>query len=61
VQVFTLSFRKAQDTTYYSWPSGKPMTLSLTGKDGNPLANGVYYVLVTVDGRRSVGKLLVLR
>jgi hypothetical protein len=56
-----LAFRKVQDKTYPPMPSGTAITLTLTGKSGNPLANGVYYVVVTVDGHRSIGKLLVLR
>jgi hypothetical protein len=61
IEVFTLAFRKAQDMTYPTLPSGMAVTLSLTDRSGNPLANGVYYVVVTVNGRRSIGKLLVLR
>jgi hypothetical protein len=61
VEIYTLAFRKVQDKTYPPMPSGTAITLTLTGKSGNPLANGVYYVVVTVDGHRSIGKLLVLR
>ena len=61
VEVFTLAFRKVQDTTYPSLPSGTAVTLNLTGKDGNPLANGIYYVVVTTDYGRAIGKMLVLR
>ena len=61
VELYTLAFRKVQDNTYPSLPSGTAISLSLTGKSGNPLANGIYYVVVTVNGHRTVGKLLVLR
>jgi hypothetical protein len=61
VEVFTLAFRKVQDNSYPSIPSGTAITLSLTGRSGNWLANGIYYVVVTVNGHRSIGKLLVLR
>jgi hypothetical protein len=61
VEVYTLSFRKVQDTTYPSLASGKAVTLSLTGKGGNPLANGIYYVVVTTDYGRAIGKMLILR
>jgi hypothetical protein len=61
VEIFTLAFRKAQDTTFDSVPSGTAVSVSLTGRDGKPLANGIYYVVVTVNGQRSTGKLLVIR
>jgi hypothetical protein len=61
VEVFTLAFRKVQDNDYPDWPSGMVIRLNLTGRKGNELANGVYYVVVTVNGQRSIGKLLVLR
>ena len=50
-----------QDTTYTSQTSGTAITLNLTGKSGNPLSNGIYYVVVTTSSGRAVGKLLVLR
>jgi hypothetical protein len=50
-----------QDNDYPDWPSGTAISLNLTGRKGNELANGVYYVVVTVNGQRSIGKLLVLR
>jgi hypothetical protein len=61
VEIYTLSFRKVQDTTYTSQTSGTAIPLSLTGKSGNPLSNGVYYVVVTTSSGRAVGKLLVIR
>jgi hypothetical protein len=61
VGIYTLAFRKVQDTTFDSVPSGTAVTISLTGRGGNPLANGLYYVVVTINGHRSTGKLLVIR
>ncbi len=61
VEIYTLAFRKVQDHPYGPMPSGTPITIQLTGPSGNPLANGVYYVVVTTSSRRAVGKLLVLR
>jgi hypothetical protein len=37
------------------------VALELTDTWGTPLADGLYYVVVKVEGRRSVAKLLVLR
>jgi hypothetical protein len=61
VEIYTLAFRKVHDNTYGPMASGTPITISLTGRDGNPLSDGVYYVVVSVDGTRTIGKLLVLR
>ncbi len=61
VEVYTLAFRKVKDETFDSIPSGTAITLTLTGRGGNNLANGIYYVTVTVNGKRTIGKLLVLR
>ena len=61
VELYTLAFRKVQDHTYPPMASGIAITLTLTGRSGNPLANGVYYVVVTVNGRHTIGKLLVVR
>jgi hypothetical protein len=61
VEVFSLAFRKVKDETFYSIPSGTAVTLTLIGRGGNLLANGIYYVVVTVNEQRATGKLLVLR
>jgi hypothetical protein len=61
VEVYTLAFRKVKDETFDSIPSGTAVTLTLTGRGGNNLANGIYYVVVTTHSGRTIGKLLVLR
>lgn len=61
VEVFTVNFRKVKDETFYSIPSGTPVTLVLSNSWGNRLANGLYYVVVTSKAGRATGKLLVLR
>jgi hypothetical protein len=61
VQIYTLSFRKVFDQTYPNLAAGSQnLSIPLAGKDGNPLANGLYYVVVTVNGHRTVLKLLIL-
>ncbi|HVZ79366.1 MAG TPA: malectin domain-containing carbohydrate-binding protein [bacterium] len=59
IQIFTASFRKVVDIDR-TLPGGVPVTLDLKDAWGHPLANGLYYVFVTVDGKRSLAKLLVL-
>jgi hypothetical protein len=61
VEIYTLAFRKVQDNTYGPVVTGTPIPVSLSGKDGNPLSDGLYYVVVTVNGKRTIGKLLLLR
>jgi hypothetical protein len=61
VEVFSLAFRKVIDLTFDSVPSGTAIKLELVGRSGNPLANGIYYVVVTTKAGRATGKLLVLR
>ncbi len=61
VEIYTIAFRLVQDEIFWNVPSGKPVTVELTDKRGTPLADGVYYVVVIVDGHRSIGKLLIVR
>jgi hypothetical protein len=35
--------------------------VELKDRTGKPLASGLYYVVVSIDGHKSVGKLLLLR
>ncbi len=59
-QVFTVSFRKVQDKTISDVPQGlNSLTIPLVDKTGDRLANGLYYVVVTANGKRWVLKLLV--
>jgi len=61
VEIFTLAFRRVVDETFPAVPNGTAVAVELKDRWGRPLAEGVYYVVVTVDGRRSTGKLLILR
>ncbi len=61
VEIFTIAFRKVKVEAFPNVLSGTAVTLSLTDQWGDPLANGLYYVVVEVDGKRSIGKLLILR
>lgn len=61
VELYTLAFRKVIDQTFDSVRAGTAIQLDLLGRSGKPLANGVYYVVVTTGSGRAMGKLLVLR
>jgi hypothetical protein len=62
VSVFTTAFRKVNEVDYGAQPAGMvKLPLPTLDKSGIPLANGLYYLVVKIDGKRLVGKLVVLR
>lgn len=61
VQVWTTAARKIRDQDFPQVAPGVDVTLTLLDNAGAPLANGLYYVTATIDGKRSITKLLVLR
>jgi hypothetical protein len=61
VEIFTSAFRKVLDETFASVPPGVAVTVELKDNWGKPLADGLYYVVVTVDGKRYIAKMLILR
>jgi hypothetical protein len=61
IQIFTTAFRKVQQKIYSPQVYGLPLTLMPVDNQGSPLASGLYYVVVTVNNSRSIGKLLILR
>ncbi len=60
IQVFSLSFRMVLEETLQAKPR-EELELPLLDPLGVPLANGLYYVVVTSGGVQWTGKLLVLR
>jgi hypothetical protein len=61
VQIFTVAFRLVQQQVFDQVPAGTDVSIELKDKSGKPLASGLYYVVVTVDGNRMIGKLVILR
>jgi hypothetical protein len=69
VEIFTTAFRKVQDTTFPKIPAGMDVSIDMTDRWGNLLANGLYYVVVTANPEngtgaapiRLIGKMLLLR
>ncbi len=62
VEVFTLAFRKVNQITLFNVSAGiLDISLPLTDRDGKPLANGLYYVVIQTPQGRFVTKLLVVR
>jgi hypothetical protein len=61
IQVFTTAFRMVNSLPPKSETGGSHVTLPLTDRKGAPLADGLYYVLVTSPAGKSIVKLLILR
>jgi len=61
LQVFTTAFRKVNGFEVAQALPGVDLTLAIVDKWGVPLANGLYYVVLTVDGKRTIDKLLIAR
>jgi hypothetical protein len=61
IELFTVAFRKIQDITRKDIPSGVSVSINLTDRKGQSLARGIYYVVVTTNAGRSIGKLLLLQ
>jgi hypothetical protein len=62
IEIFTLSFRKINEIDLTNAPAGiTDVAYNLTDRKGSPLANGLYYVIVTDPHGRAIGKLLVTR
>jgi hypothetical protein len=62
IQIFTAAFRKVNEIKLMQIPAGvTDYSLNLADRWGKSLANGLYYIVVTIDGKRTVVKLLVLR
>ena len=61
IQIFTTAFRMVNTLNFVSEAGGSKVSLPLTDRNGRPLANGLYYVVVNTSAGRSVLKLLILR
>lgn len=61
VEIFTTAFRKVQDQDYPQQPPGVDVAIGIVDMKGTPLANGLYYIVVTTSQKRSVQKLLILK
>ncbi|HJT23299.1 MAG TPA: hypothetical protein VJ873_01900, partial [bacterium] len=61
VEIFTTAFRRVQAQSYANLPYG-PIKIEMQDDWQHPLASGLYYVVIQVDGQpRTVTKLLLLR
>jgi hypothetical protein len=61
LQIFTAAFRKVLEENLGPLPAGiQTATIGLKDHWGKPLANGLYYVVISQGSKRLVGKLLVI-
>jgi len=60
IQIFTLAFREVQTVTV-AQVAGSSMSISMIDKSGIPLADGLYYFVIQVNGQKWVNKILLLR
>jgi hypothetical protein len=61
VAIFTVAFRKVQETTFSQAPVGAVLTIEPMDKWGTPLASGVYYVVAVTPQNHYTLKLLLIR
>jgi hypothetical protein len=68
VRIYSVAFHKVRDQEFPRVPPGGEIAMEVLDDQGNPLANGLYYVMVTTsagtgeaEGNRWTLKLLVLR
>jgi hypothetical protein len=61
VQIFTLNFRKVNETVFPQVPAGASVRINLTDRWNKPLASGIYYIVVITDEGRTVTKLMIIR
>lgn len=61
VKVYTLAFRKVNQLNFEDVLPGQAVPIPLTDERGEPLASGLYYLVVEAGGKSWIVKLLVLR
>jgi hypothetical protein len=62
LKIFSTAFRKVKEADLGSLPAGVvDISLELTDDHGNPLADGLYYVVALVGKDKAVGKMLILK
>jgi len=61
VTLYSSAFRSLNSLSCSNVAPGTVLDIPLTDRNGNPLANGVYYLVVQAQGKRWIVKLMVLR
>jgi hypothetical protein len=60
IQIFTTALREVQ-TIKVAQVTGDSLSVPLIDKGGHPLADGLYYFVIQINGNRWIDKVLVLR
>lgn len=61
VQLYSSNFKLVLTKDFDNIPGGTALDLDLVDTWGEPMANGLYYVVVTVGGSKATGKLVLSR
>ena len=61
LQLYTVAYRKVFEQVIPQVLPGSDLVLNMTDNWNHPLANGLYYVVITTDQGQTTLKLLVLR
>lgn len=61
ISIYTLVFRKVREESLGGVIASSGIVLNLADQWGNPLANGLYYLVIEAEGNRWTEKLMVLR
>jgi len=61
VTLYSSAFRSLNSLSWSNVAPGTVLDIPLTDRNGNLLANGVYYLVVQAQGKRWIVKLMVLR
>jgi len=61
ITIYTMSFRRVDQLDFKDVTPGEVLSLPLTDHWGIPLADGLYYVVVSAGNKHWILKLLVLR
>jgi hypothetical protein len=61
MRIYTTAFRMVQEEPFEQILPGEGISLTLKDKWENPLANGLYYLVIEAQGKRWIMKLLITR
>jgi hypothetical protein len=60
LSVFTTAYRKVNEVQYKNLPAGTvDLSFDPVDRNGVPLANGLYYLVVKTGAGQSIGKLII--
>jgi hypothetical protein len=61
VQLYSVAYRNVLEQIFHNVASGQDVSIDLISSANHPFSGGLYYVVVTTNNGRTIGKLIVLR